>query len=271
MLDPRSFEKHAANVKLGGRLRTNHDCGPGRTLLLSRDDDGLAAYCFRCGEPGFIKDERTLAERIAALAKARAADVEVVRPELPEPRERDVQQWPKEARVWCHKAGLSSDDLTRLGWYYHVPSSRVIIPVVQGGEVTFWCGRGFNPNQPKVLNSPASRVGVVAEYGDGPVVCITEDALSAAKVGMVTEAWALLGTSMDATTMLRLVGRKVALMLDDDPAGRKGAARAARALGLLGVDTHQIYFGRDPKLVSRGEIYGRLAAHWPEDFGEPTL
>ena len=56
MLDRRSFEKHLANLKPGGRLRVPHDCGPGRTLLISHVDDGVMAHCFRCNDSAFIKD-----------------------------------------------------------------------------------------------------------------------------------------------------------------------------------------------------------------------
>lgn len=257
MLDPRSFEKHAANVKLGGRLRTNHDCGPGRTLLLSRDDDGLTAYCFRCGEPGFIKDERTLAERIAALAKARAADVEVVRPELPEPRERDVQQWPKAARVWLYKAGLSNDAIERLGFYWHPVTQRVVMPVFENGELVYWQARSLNPNVPKYINPTVERGTIAPRFGrGGACIVLTEDILSAIKVGMVNEAWSIMGTSLPDKIAVRLVNaaRPVIVMLDPDDAGRKGTAKIITQLRLLGL-TAGSYLGRaDPKLLSLKEI-----------------
>lgn len=257
MLDPRSFEKHAANVKLGGRLRTNHDCGPGRTLLLSRDDAGLTAYCFRCGEPGFIKDERTLADRIAALAKARAADVEVIRPELPEPRERDVQQWPKAARVWLYKAGLSNDTIERLGFYWHPVTQRVVMPVFENGELVYWQARSLNPNVPKYVNPRVDRGTIAPRFGrGGDCIVLTEDILSAVKVGMVNEAWSIMGTSLPDKLAVRLVNaaRPVIVMLDPDDAGRKGTAKIITQLRLLGL-TAGSYFGRaDPKLLTQEEI-----------------
>lgn len=257
MLDPRSFEKHAANVKLGGRLRTNHDCGPGRTLLLSRNEDGVSAYCFRCGESGFIKDERSLAERIAALAKARAADVEVIRPELPEPRERDVQQWPKAARVWLYKAGLSNDHIERLGFYWHEPTQRVVMPVFEDGELVYWQARSLNPNVPKYVNPRIERGTVAPRFGrGGACIVLTEDILSAIKVGMVNEAWSIMGTSLPDKIALRLVNaaRPVIVMLDPDDAGRKGTAKIITQLRLLGL-TAGSYLGRaDPKLLSQEEI-----------------
>ena len=70
------------------------------------------------------------------------------------------------------------------------------------------------------------------------------------------EAWALLGTVLSYSTALALAegGRPVLLMLDDDPAGRRGAAEASKTLNLLGVWNKQVYFGKDPKGVDRSTI-----------------
>ena len=257
MLDRRSFEKHLANLKPGGRLRVPHDCGPGRTLLISHVDDGVMAHCFRCNDSAFVKDERSLAERIAALAKARAADVEVIRPELPEPRERDVQQWPKAARVWLYKAGLSNDAIERLGFYWHPVTQRVVMPVFEEGELVYWQARSLNPNVPKYVNPRIERGTVAPRFGrGGACIVLTEDILSAVKVGMVNEAWSIMGTSLPDKIAVRLVNaaRPVIVMLDPDDAGIKGAAKIITQLRLLGL-TAGSYLGRaDPKLLSLKEI-----------------
>lgn len=265
MLDRRSFEKHLANLKPGGRLRVPHDCGPGRTLLISHVDDGVMAHCFRCNDSAFIKDERSLAERIAALAKARAADVEVIRPELPEPRERDVQQWPKAARVWLYKAGLSNDAIERLGFYWHPVTQRVVMPVFEEGELVYWQARSLNPNVPKYINSPTGRSLVMPKYGvktAAPLV-LTEDILSAVKVGMVTEAWSIMGTSIPDAALVKLVeaGRPVILMLDPDDAGKAGNRKAKNKLGLLGVNTTIVVPPKDPKLLSKEALCELIAPY----------
>ncbi|WP_258304896.1 hypothetical protein, partial [Escherichia coli] len=112
---------------------------------------------------------------------------------------------------------------------------------------------------PKAINPTVNREGLVAQYGTGTAwVALTEDILSAAKVGGVegATAWALLGTVLSYSSALSLaeLGRPVLLMLDDDPAGRRGAAEASKTLSLLGVPHKQVYFGRDPKLVPRSTI-----------------
>ena len=159
-------------------------------------------------------------------------------------------------RLWLYKAGFSNDEIRRHGWYWNPRMQRVILPVEQDGKTIYWQGRGFDSGRPKAINPVANREGLVAKYGDGDWVALTEDILSAAKVGSVGEAWALLGTVLSYSTALALADarRPVLLMLDDDPAGRRGAAEASKTLNLLGVWNKQVYFGKDPKLIPRSTI-----------------
>lgn len=215
------------------------------------------AHCFRCNDSAFIKDERTLAERIAALAQAKVADAEAIKPELPQPRERDVQQWPKAARVWLYKAGLSNDAIERLGFYWHPVTQRVVMPVFDDGELVYWQARSLNPNVPKYINPAVVRGTVVPRYGrGGPCIVLTEDILSAVKVGYVNEAWSIMGTSLPDKVALQLVqaARPVLVMLDPDDAGRKGTAKIIDQLRLLGLQVGTFMGRADPKLLSLKEI-----------------
>ena len=256
--------KHPANVlalteqlELGQKRRVDHDCGDGRTMIVSRNDRGVSYWCHRCHKKGYIHTERSLAERIAALSESLDWDgVAQESLELPGPGKLDPQEWPDVPRLWLYKAGFSNDEIRQHGWYWNPRMQRVILPVKQDGKTIYWQGRGFDPGRPKAINPIANREGLVAKYGDGDWVALTEDILSAAKVGSVSEAWALLGTVLSYSTALTLAeaGRPVLLMLDDDPAGRRGAAEASKTLNLLGVWNKQVYFGKDPKLIPRSTI-----------------
>lgn len=241
----------------GQKRRVEHDCGDGNTMIVSRNARGIFYWCHRCHTKGWIPTERSLAERIAALREATEWDGTAQQSlELPGPGKFDPQDWPDQPRVWLYKAGFSNDEIRRHGWYWNPRMERVILPVKVDGKTIYWQGRGFDPGRPKALNPTVNREGLVAKYGQGDFIALTEDMLSAAKVGGVSEAWALLGTVLSYSTALALseAGRPVLLMLDDDPAGRRGAAEAAKTLNLLGVRNHQVYFGKDPKLVSRAVI-----------------
>ena len=251
------FEEAGQNLQKGQRIRIEHHCGEGKPLLVSRGTEGIRAWCFRCGASGFIQDERSLAERIAALSAANEYDGAAQESlELPGPGKLDPQDWPDKPRVWLYQAGFSNTEIRRHGWYWNPRLERVILPVKDGGKTIYWQGRGFDPARPKAINPAVNRDGLVAKYGSGDWIALTEDILSAAKVGGVGEAWALLGTvlSISTATALAETRRPVLLMLDDDAAGRRGAATASKTLSLLGVWHKQVYFGKDPKLIPRSTI-----------------
>lgn len=270
-ISPHEFKKAGEALDPGRRTRIEHSCGDGRTLIVSRDQKGISAYCFRCHKKGYIHTERSLAERIAALSEANEWDqVAAASIELPGPGKMNTQDWPDEPLLWLFKAGFSRDEIKSLGWYWNPRMQRVILPVRDHtGKVIYWQGRGFDSSRPKALNANVDRAGIVASYGTGPVTAVAEDMLSAAKVGGVTHAIALLGTAMDSQTIQLLAkqAQPVALMLDSDAAGRAGAVTIHKTLALLGLDVKQIYFGRDPKLVARSEIKNALQRNWPGCFG----
>ena len=257
MTHPANVLALADQLKLGQKRRVEHDCGEGKTMVVSRTERGTSYWCHRCHYKGWIPAERSLADRIAALNEATEWDGTAQQSlELPGPGKMNPQDWPDEPRLWLYKAGFSNDEIRRHGWYWNPKMERVILPVKVDGKTIYWQGRGFDSARPKALNPTVNREGLVAKYGQGDWIALTEDMLSAAKVGGVGGAWALLGTVLSYSTALALseAGRPVLLMLDDDPAGRRGAAEAAKTLNLLGVRNHQVYFGKDPKLVPRAVI-----------------
>ena len=269
-IEARDFQHLAERLRKGQKLRAEH-CGMGESMIVSNGTAGFAAYCFRCGGKGFIPHAMSLAERIAQFREAEQADQEArLSLRLPEPRICDPQQWPKQARVWLYKGGFSNDDIERLGFYYHERMQRVVMPIYDGGRLVYWQARGFVPSLPKALNPVVDRTGLVAKFGEraGPVA-LTEDILSAAKMAVACESWALLGTKMDDAVLASLIRRDsmVVLALDPDKAGRDGAAAIARRLSTVGVQHCQVYFGRDPKLVTRKEIIHAIEAHWPGGSG----
>jgi len=258
MLDRSSWEQHVKSVpKLGQSIRTEHDCGEGRVLKVSHGDDGYSAWCFRCSDKGFIPHPApSLSERLAKLTQQREAEAHAgSSPSLPEPREPDPQQWTDAARVWLYKAGLSNDDIVRLGAYWCAALGRVVLPVIQDGSPVFWQARSIDGRQPKYLAPIADRSTIVAKYGSGPVVVITEDILSAFRVARVTEAWSALGTSLPVPVLNQLIEqrRPVVLMLDPDAGGDKGTLRMLRPLSNAGVQVYIASPRRDPKYLTKQE------------------
>lgn len=259
MLDRTSWMQHTAHLGAGRSLRTEHDCGEGRVLKVSNGDAGYSAYCFRCNDNGFIPHPTpSLSERLAALERARNAEVQASSSvSLPEPALHDPTAggWPLAARVWLYKAGLSNDDIITLGAYFHPPTGRVVLPVLENGIAVYWQARSVTGRGMKYLNPGSAKPGTVARYGTGPVIVLTEDILSAFRVSRVIEAWSILGTNLDTPTVARILddGRPIVSMLDPDAGGDRGTVKILKRLRALGHPVYAASPPRDPKYLTREE------------------
>lgn len=259
MLSPASWVDAARSLAMGSKRRVNHDCGDGRTLSVRRDGAGLHAFCFRCNDSGWIPPEpEPLSVRLERIRRANEADNSASQGvALPEPRQRVWAEWPPACHLWLLKAGLCSADLPALGAYYHPPTNRVVLPVLSpSGGLLFWQARAVDGRQPKYLAPPVDKAQVIACYGKADTVTLTEDLLSAYKVGSVAEGWSMLGTSISKHILGALVQRgcKVNVWLDPDPPGQRAASKVLAQLRGAGVEARKILSKRDPKLIHRQDI-----------------
>ncbi len=233
--------------------------------MVNHEADCWSAYCFRCNDKGWLpKPAESLSQRIERRARQQAQDEAAqAAPALPQPANYDVATWPAAAALWLHKASLGRPEIAQLGAYFHEPTGRVVLPVYRDGKPAYWSARSVDGRTPKYLNSATDRADLVAEYGTGDTLVLTEDILSAYRVGQVTEAWSLLGVSMNDRIAARIIkrGGPVAVWLDPDwsyPVGKRpgviAAKRITRQLQLMGVDARRITSRADPKLLSQREI-----------------
>lgn len=263
MLAVSSFSAYTESLPLGRSLRAAHDCGEGRTLKVEHKENGFSAYCWRCSDHGWIPHPRlSLSEKIARLQQVRAVELKATASlSLPQPAEYDPQLWPHAPRVWLYKAGVSNDDIQALGFYWNERLHRVVMPIHEDGKLVYWQARGFDKASPKYINPIVSRDSLFAKFGTGPTLVLTEDVLSAYKVGKVTKAWAMLGTSFSDGMVMALAGAHspVATLLDPDAGGDKGRRAATRQLPIMGISVTNLYPPRDPKLLSLKEIQSCLS------------
>lgn len=264
MLTRESWLPLADQVPDGQSRRLNHDCGGGRTLRIAREGARLFAWCHRCGEGGAHETQPTREEVIARLAALRRGDEALVRAaggrpdDVPLPAVHDVREWPAPFRVWLYKAGLGAHEIAALGAYYNPPSDRVVLPVLArpGGPVVYWQARALGRRQPKYIGAEHGKRECLPTWGTGDVICVTEDILSAFKIGLVGEAVSALGTTPSPRLVRHLLksGKPVRVWLDPDAAGRRGAAKLIKSLRAYGLDPKRIDSTRDPKLHTRNEI-----------------
>ena len=263
-LSHESWIKQAQGLRPGERRRVPHDCGPGRVMLVSHTSEGYRAWCFRCNDSGWAPAEPPpLHVRLAALADRAKADAKVSAKatELPLPAV-PWSEWPDSARLWLLKAGLGAHDAGRLGAYYHPPTDRVVLPVLSGSEPVFWQARAVDGRVPKYLSPEKPAGGVLPRWGSASRITLTEDILSAYKVGSTEgcEAWAMMGTSLKPHVLAELMkaGKPCNIWLDPDAAGRRAASKAVKTLAGYGIDCRIIRSTKDPKLLHRAVIKEHL-------------
>ena len=197
--------------------------------------------------------------RVARLAQSQQADASISHVDLPEPRVYAVAEWPTKAQLWFFKAGLGTHDIGRIGAYFHPPTQRVVLPVPG-----FWQARAVTPGQqPKYMAPNVDKAKVLPRYGDAARITLTEDILSAYKVGQVGEGWCLMGTSLQANTLHELLkaGKPVNVWLDNDlppvhqlNRGQIAATKVLKTLRSVGIECRNIIAPRDPKLMTYSEI-----------------
>lgn len=264
-LHPRSWLHHAKTLDVGQRQRFDHDCGSGRTLLCDHKKTGWSAYCWRCGEDGWVPHPaESLAARIKRLTAAKEAEHEAVSSLwLPKPFVTEPAEWPDVARLWLYRAGMSDADIKEQGFYWNPKLERVVMPVVRGDSLLYWQARGFNEERPKYINPAIDKSNLVARYGQGYPLVFTEDILSAWKVGRTTQAWCLLGTTLPQRLLpeiLRRDDRRVLVWLDPDNAGRRAMHKIIKQLHAYGMKPIRITSEKDPKLLSNREIERTIRA-----------
>lgn len=249
------------------RVRVNH-CGEGKAAIQEVKYNGISTYCFRCGESVWEPREP------------------VLRPPPEEPRQDtgpppdDSDPWPRHATAWLAQMGFGRYECAQvLKCYWNERAKRLVFPLHNG----FWTARALDtevkgpsyfrqPERIKWLSALHGRDRCVQEYTpdglqhpDWPVV-LTEDLLSAAKVGLNAKVTAIpcLGTLPSPAVMARAAeAARTIWWLDPDDAGVRMARQGNNRLSAIGLDSRIMFttaLDRDPKYLSPEEIRRRLSS-----------
>lgn len=257
----------AQRLLIGTRrsARGDHTCGDKGSLMLTREGAKLTAYCFRCGASGMHMEQELPKEKLRRLQEQAKADAFMrEQAELPEAHAYDPSKWPERDALWFYRMGISPRRIKELGLYWNADMQRVVLPIFEDDQPVFWTARSTSAS-PKWLGPRVKKRGLFAKYGvgKGTHVVLTEDPLSAYKVGLVSEAWSLLGTKLQPRHMTQLaeLGRPVIVWLDDDKGrpggsnpGQEAARKIAAQLRTLGLQVRNMKSDRDPKYYPRHEL-----------------
>lgn len=224
-------------------------------MVVSCKENGVSAYCFRCGESGWLPTYQSLRDKLD-LTKVRQADDEARSSMyLPRPEDRDVRGWPREARLWLYRMGFGHRLISETGLYWNGRMARVVVPVYGCGGPLYWQARAVDGRQPKWLG-PSQHPSAPLSFGTGGEVVLCEDVMSTIKVSQVSEAWWLRGTKLPVHVLASLVSadKPVVTWLDSDEAGRTGARECRSKLRAAGVAVRDVVTRRDPKWYDKATI-----------------
>lgn len=231
-------------------------------MLVENVGDGVfKAWCHRCNQRGMHRVEQTLAERVAFIQQRQSGDLAASRPGVSADAlgaELDPAVWPNHARLWLHRVGISTGDITAQRWGYLPKQDRVLLRV-RGDFSEYWQARALPvPGQPqrypKYL-SATPRPADVFRFGHGYPV-LTEDILSAFKVSMAGFMGVpIMGTSIPAVYIRFLLAHPAcSLWLDPDAGGNRAVAKYIGPLRAAGIDARVIRSTKDPKVHFIQEI-----------------
>lgn len=254
-LPRKDYLEVAERLPLGQSKRVNHHCGPGRTLKINHEKQGYSAYCFRCHLKSFTrKERRSLSDFDIVQQKTVTKEVLDGSLTLPEDFTLDI---PDDYAVWLWKYGFDRELSKELGFGYSPKWGRIVLPVYDGSGLRYIQARAteFPVQQPKYLDL-GNKDGVLATFGDiSERVILTEDILSAAKVGLVSGAASIMGTSMSIKQAMKLSHcSEIVWWLDGDRAGIRGRNEYKSHFDLLDIKQSFIQTPKDPKKYSRRKI-----------------
>mgnify|MGYP003449796010 CR=1 FL=1 len=259
----------AKTLPAGGKVKVKC-CSADNSMLVSNDRRGYRGHCFRCGDSPFVPHGLF---SITDLARRKAEQALLAERTVKLPRDFTTDIPPSEA-VWLYENGLSADIAEHYGFGYSASLRRVVLPVYQNGSLQGFTARSTINERPKYIEKMASasegiflsdpRV-ILPSYKawaetDGPDIVFTEDILSAVRAGrIVKRAVSIMGTSVSPEQIHAAAGLptdslRIAVWLDPDKAGRRGAFKLVRTLTLMGYDVQTVQSKKDPKKYTYKQI-----------------
>ncbi len=250
-----------------GSVRVNHDSpdcgGSSKSMNIEVKSDGhILAYCHRCSKSGSYNSPYFSGKKAEGGTRtdSKISATRGLRTEGYKRATCSMAEWTTEARGFVLKAGLSQLEVTANDIRYDKTIDGIYLSVLNDTGNCGYVLRRFSCEGAKYLNDfvdcrprcHASRPAI-----DSDLVVITEDILSAIKVGRQFNAVSILGTNCDVLTLNWLIKKysKFVIWLDDDNQIVKRQQRVLKnTFSMLGESRIITGVGKDPKYLTDREI-----------------
>ena len=249
-----------------GTIRVNHDTaecgGDSKSMIIEvKDDDSIFAYCHRCSKSGSYNSPYYKGQKAGAGSTPRAISVgRTQRAEGYTRASRHLEDWTSEARVFILACGLSQVEVIANDIRYDKEIDGIYLSVLNPTGSAGYILRRFNYSGPKYINdfdAGVPKCHVSRPSHDSKLVVLTEDILSAIKVGRHFNAVSILGTNCDPLTLNWLIRNydEFVIFLDDDNNIVKKAQRVLKnTFSMVGKARIISGVGKDPKHLTNQEI-----------------
>jgi Zn ribbon nucleic-acid-binding protein len=244
------------DIKEGMQFRANcPSCGGKNTFTATREDGAVVYNCYKlgCTVRGAVNTGMTAQE---IRNKLQPKDV------MPD-QEADLLVWPEyvvqpSAEHVLHKKFVQRWGLEHEGLMYDVKDRRTVFPIRHEGRLIDAAGRALDGATPKWFRYTGSADVYKRTIGNpNGVVLIVEDVISAvtaAKLIPGLTGLAILGTSLNVTTMKHIDGYyKVVVALDPD-AAHKTLQFKREIEAWTGLDTKALRLDDDIKYKVETDI-----------------
>lgn len=254
-VNPQEYLQTIKHMQTGQNWKVPHlGCTESKALSITMDVDGYLFHCFKCNANGFLPHEDTsFRDRKRREAEKSAYQEERQRAgfDLPADFTHDI---PAVGLAWLGKGGWGSDLIFKHGVGWSETLGRVVVAVKPLGYIA----RAVHDDQaPKYL----SKTPRLSWWQSEPIldrVCLTEDYLSAGRVGQLYPAMAMLGTdgyNLEVITRCK----QVLIWTDNDQGGEKARRQLHGILDWIpSVQVLDVQSSRDPKYYTNNEIKAKL-------------
>lgn len=219
-------------------------------MKITSNEKGISFHCFKCGATAWVWH----ADQTYRSRKVREDEISKMQTE----KNRSGYGLPVDfshtiasaGLAWLGSGGWTSDLIEKHGVGWSDKLQRVILPVKPQG---YTARAVFPDQQPKYLEkAPDNAFWLSSTIVN--TLAITEDILSAGRVGEFMPTQALLGTTVGICAPPVSVS-EVVLWLDNDRAGKRCRAAFKRKLQWFpSIVLRDIETPKDPKCYSRDEI-----------------
>lgn len=245
----------AKALPMGRRIRTQC-CSASSTLLLTHTERGYSAYCFRCKfkdwEGHGVRSIAEINKHRKELLSLRSATLVALPFDF-------TLKVPSKQATWYTSKGISPELVAKYGFGWSEYFQRIVLPVYDfEGNLIAYQLRSTDPNERNryISVNGMNRGALFWSSRPNGAVIVTEDMLSAIKVGTVAPAVSLLGSAITGERAANIAREcnKAIIWLDNDKAGKLGTMETVKQLQMQGVQCWRIESENDPKSYAKEQI-----------------